>query len=53
MGASLLGSLSRSPDGKGCGDFWAKSRAALGSLVSSQRLPGGEAGTWDQSPVLG
>ena len=53
MGASLLGSLSRSPDGKGCGDFWAKSGAALGSLASSQRLPGGEAGTWDQSPVPG
>lgn len=53
MGASLLVLLSRRPDGKGCGDFWAKSGATPGSLASSQRLPGGEAGTWDQPPVPG
>ena len=50
LGASLLGSQSRRPSGKGCRDFWAKRGAAPGSLASSQWLPGGEAGTWEQPP---
>ena len=49
MGTSLLGSLSRRPNGKGCGDFWAKRGAARGHW-RHHRLPAGEAGTWGQPP---